>query len=274
MCGHTFDDDDFQSTPFDGDRKKRQAESSPCLNGGICTNVGFDFECDCSTVPFFGTTCEVDPCDPLFNECQNGGVCKVLDNATGQIQCDCGAIPFAGDFCQNDPCDDLTCENGGFCKVVDLVTDETVCDCDSIPFKGDSCEIDPCMTGGLDLDFHSGPFPNGRKKRQADQPDTANIGPCQNGGICTIINNITDAFLCNCDEIPFSGAYCTVDPCQVNNPCQNEGSCVISDTVTDQPTCDCSNLQCIQQKNVWRRIFENSGLFTTNFSKIAQQSHI
>lgn len=52
-----------------------RCDSSPCRNGGSCTQEENDFNCSC-TPGFTGKTCDIpqDPC-LLRNVCQNGAKC-------------------------------------------------------------------------------------------------------------------------------------------------------------------------------------------------------
>ncbi len=58
-----------------------ECSSSPCLNGGSCTNLIDGFQCACSP-RFMGETCAspYDPCEAAGADggCLNGGVCRPL----------------------------------------------------------------------------------------------------------------------------------------------------------------------------------------------------
>ena len=65
----------------------------PCLNGGICTDLGvLDFECDCDGTGFIGTTCDSNINDCDGNPCDVGGSCS---DGVNSFTCSC-ADGYAG----------------------------------------------------------------------------------------------------------------------------------------------------------------------------------
>ena len=72
-------------------------QSSPCLNGGICTADGDNVSCECAE-GFTGDFCETSSasgCDP--NPCLNGGECTEGDDGSATCACVDG---FSGDTCE------------------------------------------------------------------------------------------------------------------------------------------------------------------------------
>ncbi|XP_061386506.1 fat-like cadherin-related tumor suppressor homolog, partial [Musca vetustissima] len=118
----------------------------PCLNAGMCHDLGDDFECICSE-RYTGKFCEVDldPCASI--PCLYGGLCEML--GPNNYSCTCpphlsGKRCEYGRFCTPNPC-----KNGGMCEEGDGVPH---CMCRG--FTGPTCEIDvdecenqPCGSG-------------------------------------------------------------------------------------------------------------------------------
>ncbi|MEE6523039.1 hypothetical protein FKM82_021756, partial [Ascaphus truei] len=73
----------------------RPCSSSPCLNGGICEDLGVSYSCAC-TQGFTGMHCEseVRPCSS--SPCLNGGICEDLD---ARYSCVCTRA-FTGTHCE------------------------------------------------------------------------------------------------------------------------------------------------------------------------------
>ncbi|XP_071748477.1 fat-like cadherin-related tumor suppressor homolog isoform X5 [Lepeophtheirus salmonis] len=90
---------------------KAPCDSSPCLNGGICTNLHNDFHCECpdrlsSKRCTYGKLCNPNPC-------LNSGVCE-----EGYVKPICHCKGFHGKFCTIDINECLIynpCMNGGTC---------------------------------------------------------------------------------------------------------------------------------------------------------------
>ena len=92
-----------------------ECESSPCQNGGTCSQsrIG-EFSCQCA-LGFTGQTCSTDinECSP--DPCQNGGTCS--QPLPGQFSCEC-QDGYNGTTCENDinECESSPCQNGGTCS--------------------------------------------------------------------------------------------------------------------------------------------------------------
>lgn len=121
--------------------------TQPCLNSGICTDLGNDmFKCMCHA-QFTGELCEIDldPCSSA--PCLFGGRCE--NHEPNNYTCICpmhlsGKRCEYGKFCTPNPC-----MNGGICEEGDGISH---CMCRG--FTGSNCEIDvnecenqPCGNG-------------------------------------------------------------------------------------------------------------------------------
>jgi len=162
--------------------------------------------------------------------CLNGGVCVenaargfVLDEddevwVYNVTSCDCtgtGGVDNTGDYrgfyCETPaPCDLEPCMNDGLCENGDG-TDYT-CDCSGtnspnsdLPFAGFHCEI--------------------------SQTTTCDVGPCENGGDCTVEDTSPGGYTCSCID-GWTGNTCTIAPttaCDANpDHCKPFGVCVPS----------------------------------------------
>ena len=104
----------------------------PCLNGGICTDLGvLDFECDCDGTGFIGTTCDSNINDCDGNPCDVGGSCS---DGVNSFTCSC-ADGYAGgglntacaiDF--NDDCTEIICGAGGSCEDTGVNSYDCLCE--------------------------------------------------------------------------------------------------------------------------------------------------
>ncbi|XP_062134609.1 LOW QUALITY PROTEIN: fat-like cadherin-related tumor suppressor homolog [Drosophila sulfurigaster albostrigata] len=121
--------------------------TQPCMNSGVCTDLGNDiFKCNCHA-RFTGELCEIDldPCSSA--PCLFGGRCD--NHEPNNYTCICpihlsGRRCEYGKFCTPNPC-----KNGGICEEGDGVSH---CMCRG--FTGPNCEIDvnecdnqPCGNG-------------------------------------------------------------------------------------------------------------------------------
>ncbi|XP_066271448.1 uncharacterized protein [Branchiostoma lanceolatum] len=79
-------------------------DPDPCQNGGVCTNSGDSFACECAD-GWEGPTCETDTDECASDPCQNGGTCE--DGVNG-YSCTC-APGYEGDHCETD---DDECADG------------------------------------------------------------------------------------------------------------------------------------------------------------------
>uniref|UniRef100_A0A1I8PIC7 Uncharacterized protein n=1 Tax=Stomoxys calcitrans TaxID=35570 RepID=A0A1I8PIC7_STOCA len=118
----------------------------PCLNAGICQDLGENFNCICPE-RFTGRLCEIDlnPCASA--PCLYGGLCQ--HNGPNNYSCTCppslsGSRCEYGRFCTPNPC-----KNGGMCEEGDGISH---CMCRG--FTGPTCEVDvnecenqPCGSG-------------------------------------------------------------------------------------------------------------------------------
>ena len=73
--------------------------SKPCKNGAACTNLGYDYHCEC-TNQYHGITCDsryetLDPCKKY--PCQNGDTCRRYSES--EFTCLC-AHDFTGTLCE------------------------------------------------------------------------------------------------------------------------------------------------------------------------------
>ena len=203
----------------------------PCQNSGTCTDIGDDFQCNC-TDGFVGKDCgTVDRCYSEVTctngECQSpGGTCDCETGWTGEL-CDdvnhCDPDPCNGNGdCVNgennytcnceeeyvglncsleNPCvkQPDVCKNNGTCQSDDQAN--LTCNCKT-GFEGDNCQTGPC-------------------ERQNE--------PCSTNGDCI---NLSDGnFRCDC-EPAFVGGDCSIDnPCS-DNPCSEGEICEANDDGT------------------------------------------
>ncbi|XP_076112084.1 uncharacterized protein LOC143080239 [Mytilus galloprovincialis] len=144
--------------------------SSPCLNNGVCYVINSDFICVCPK-GYSDIRCQATPCDKII--CLNGGRCS---SANGTVACNCRS-GFSGTVCQVTPCSSNPCMNSGSCLVQKRNYSYT-CRCPS-GFQGVHCEVSPCS-------------PN----------------PCKNAGLCGILAS-NDSYICHCRNETF-GDLCEV----------------------------------------------------------------
>jgi hypothetical protein len=89
-----------------------ECESSPCRNGGTCSQFVNRFSCVCAP-GFTGTLCQTDLNECASSPCRNGGTCS---NQAGRFVCFCG-FGFRGTVCETpfSVCESSPCQNGATC---------------------------------------------------------------------------------------------------------------------------------------------------------------
>ncbi|XP_069118070.1 uncharacterized protein [Argopecten irradians] len=177
-------------------------ESSPCMNNGTCSRVGFTDDFTCACVPgFTGNMCETDINECQSGPCMNAGYCVDLI-ARYECRCDAG---YTGVNCETDidECLSQPCLHAGSC--IDHVNHFT-CNCGG-GYTGHLCEseIDECLSN-----------------------------PCQNNGSCV---DLLDQYFCACVD-GYVGSECEieVDEC-ASSPCLMNGTCI---DVVNGYKCICS----------------------------------
>ena len=189
---------------------------TPCLNGGICTNIDDDnYECNCTSTDHFGTNCSLsNPCKSF--DCDNDGLCIPITETS--VTCNCTGTGYKVDTssgkCTTDICDNSVCFHNGICTF-DGIDDYYCKDCD-IGWIDKNCNSNICDTT-----------------------------ICANNGVCY------DDGKCNCKNTGYNGSIipgdnCTISDC-ASSPCLNDGICSLNN---NQYICTCTddywgtNCQC------------------------------
>lgn len=104
----SVDGEDYDCDCYDGYEGSRcqtdtdDCEDEPCQNGGLCSDLVDDYECDCSmTSGYTGKDCQIAPgagCEEY--PCHNGGTCNPVSG--GGYRCDCAGTGYEGDTCETD----------------------------------------------------------------------------------------------------------------------------------------------------------------------------
>ena len=76
------------------DSQQHSCSGYKCNNGGSCSLVKGNAECDCAA-GYSGDHCDTSVCDSF--ECQNKGTCNVT--SSGDAKCDC-SVGYKGDHCE------------------------------------------------------------------------------------------------------------------------------------------------------------------------------
>ncbi|KAK6481291.1 delta-like protein 4 [Huso huso] len=190
-----------------------ECDSSPCRNGGSCTDLENGYKCTCPQ-GFEGSHCEHSSLTCADSPCFNHGICSEKDHGRSYI-CSCPR-GFTGLNCEKkeDKCTSNPCANGGQC--VDLGHSRN-CRCRP-GFTGQRCEINinecaskPCSNGGTCIDnindykCRCAPGYSGRNCEIKTRDECAS-NTCSNGGTCQS-STYGSSFYCKC-PIGFTGSRC------------------------------------------------------------------
>jgi Notch 1 len=174
--------------------------SSPCANGGICTDLIHDYVCNC-THDYISANCSISlnaTCLSPLNRCQHNGTCLLtsahlyVDDPQTECQCPAG---YSGSRCEIDLCLNLNCQHNGTCQRI--LAGPARCQCTEHWF-GDMCEhdVNECL------------------RNQTDR--------CLNNGTCW---NYPGGYSCHCQE-NYLGEHCERKHiCLEYSPCYNNGLC-------------------------------------------------
>lgn len=129
-----------------------ECASSPCYNGGSCTDLPQGYRCTCPS-GFSGENCQEEESDCKNDPCPTRAMCK-NENGYGNYTCLCRS-GYTGTDCDVtiDPCttNGNPCSNGAAC--IALKQGRFKCDC--LPgWSGQTCEMnvddcaeEPCLLG-------------------------------------------------------------------------------------------------------------------------------
>jgi hypothetical protein len=212
-----------------------ECESSPCQNGGTCSQGSSPDLCECTCAPgFVGINCETDVNECDSSPCINGGTC--FQDVPGEFICVC-LVGWTGhtchvdfDECASSPCVFGACSSGG-------LINNWVCTC-SAGWTGPICDVDineclssPCTNGGSCSDPSDSPGffvctcpPGFTDVDCSGDFDECTSSPCQNGATCQQQSQ-PYTFTCTCAP-GFTGQLCETDinECE-SSPCRNGGTC-------------------------------------------------
>ncbi|XP_076312716.1 protein serrate isoform X4 [Tachypleus tridentatus] len=206
--------------------------TSPCANGGICSEINGTYSCTCKP-GWKGETCQQNINECETHPCHNGGTCVDLMNG---YYCLCKP-GWAGNTCQQvlslepsdaDECIKDPCINAVLCK---NVVGDYICECQP-GWMGKNCDhnindcVGQCQNGAtcIDLvsDYHCACLPGFTGRNCQTNIDDCASNPCLNGGECV---DLVAAFSCIC-PVGYKGARCEIDDDFCNpNPCENGASC-------------------------------------------------
>ncbi|KAG7461325.1 hypothetical protein MATL_G00208900 [Megalops atlanticus] len=199
-------------TGVDCELKVKECDSSPCRNGGKCTDLEGGYRCTCPQ-GFEGVHCEHSLLTCADSPCFHSGKCHEKDNGRSYA-CECPRS-FTGLNCEKrvDKCTSLPCANGGLCLLHGSVR---VCSCRA-GFTGQRCEINinecaqnPCANGGTCMDRINGyscMCTPGYAGHSCDiTTDTCAARPCLNRATC-IAGGEGQPTMCAC-AAGFTGPRC------------------------------------------------------------------
>lgn len=195
--------------------------ASPCVNGGVCSNVTLadepnklTYECACP-LGYEGKNCQeqIDFC-ALYEPCSNGASCTNLYNA--QIyKCSC-AKGWKGVNCTQDidECDlmrsrfQLACSGNGQC--INTRGDHK-CACNQY-YYGRNCE-------------------HAHVCKQESRP-------CENGAVCLVNGNLSEnKYVCKC-AFGYTGVNCAYATCDTQ-PCRHDAPCEMVNSTSYE--CNCTS---------------------------------
>ncbi|XP_069124102.1 uncharacterized protein [Argopecten irradians] len=207
--------------------------SSPCMNGGTCSNVPAGIICHCP-LGYGGSLCQHDLDDCVSLPCANNGTCV---DGFNNFTCLC-LSGYSSDDCSSDvnECLDYPCNSTGT-QSCNNTYGGFICQCNpgysgsycSVYTDRDPCGSNPCLhggvCGGLGNDFTCD-CRNGWTGQQCETlvnycNDIDN--PCRNAARCV---SLQDDFFCRCENGSY-GRYCDdlPDLCSRLDPCLNHATC-------------------------------------------------